>query len=213
MPSSCYYIYLFILLISTATSLFCFDKNNITRIMSLYMLIVMLTEFLAYFFAVTFKNNYIIYDLFCPAQLCIILYYFNTTVDILKKRNWGIKVAFISMSLYISAFAIGYSKIAIFKYFTLYEGIVIISLSLISYLRMYLLDDTTTVRKADFWITTSFLIFWSTSYLYLGSSDLLNLRYHDFFNYSTLLFWLVECIYYLGFGTILVLTKFGKLYE
>lgn len=123
----------------------------------------LLSEVIALFFAIIYKNNLLVYNLEMLFNSIIIILYFKSCNTELNKRNIVPILVFSTIVFWVFSVISIKSFAAINTVFMIYEGIMVIAFSLFS------LDKiSTTGRKkvlkislsSNFWISTVFLFYW-----------------------------------------------------
>ena len=139
------------------------------RIISFLLVVTILSEAVAYFFTVRYSNNMYVYHIFSPIELSFIAFYYSRAVPFLKKNHIGIIVTILGFAFAILN-AVKYQPIKTFpSIFLLFEGFLIIVLSVLSFFSILYKDDFTLTRNSQFWITFNLLFFWSFTFLIWGT--------------------------------------------
>ncbi len=182
------------------------DKASITLL--LLMLVTFVNERLANYCIQKYHNSNVVYGLFNPIQLLFIALYYNLSVDKFKRNNY---------SLYIGLLATVFGLINYFwiqtpfkmnNFFLILESLIVIALSLFSFYRMLLEDETLILTKyPHFWFTSILLFFWTATFFIWGLYDYMTitLGIGKRLIHSVLLF--VNVIHYVGIGTVFILFK------
>lgn len=140
----------------------------------------LITEVLANVWAIVYKNNYPIYNIYGLVEFAVLAYYFIDTTDSLKGSIiarvlivMGVVAGILNM-LYLQ------SPFKFCSNFLLIEGFLVLSLCLYSFYRMLLGDNSIKLfYSPDFWFKTIFFIYWSVTYLTWPLYNLLDSRHVD----------------------------------
>ncbi len=138
------------------------------RWICLLLFITIVQEWIAYQFKVLFQNNYITYHIYTPIEVLIILMYFDRAAHFSRKYAIAIYIGIVSVILSIvdTFFLQKYTEIN--SYYLLYEGCLVITLSILSFYKLLIREDIVPRKMAHFWITICFLFYWCLSYVNLG---------------------------------------------
>ena len=178
------YVYFYYTVLTISFFSYIKEINNISKKLKyilFYLLIVVLTEL----FAALSKYNLKVYLIGCPVQyLSIIFFYSNGICRPIKYFILFIGVVGCLILLLIMTYffilpnhemVYPLSNILLkplTTYFFMFEGFYIIFMSLLAYYFIFSNEfDLQVYKKVDFWITTSFFIFWCIIYLYNGISN------------------------------------------
>jgi len=94
MTLTLYYIYLVILGIASIISIIQIKKMATSfRLLSSLICVSFATELVAYWAAVKYGNNYVVYNIYSYIEFALICLYFNYSIDIFKKHHIGIFIA------------------------------------------------------------------------------------------------------------------------
>lgn len=127
-----------------------------------------LSEVIALLFAIIFKNNLVIYNIEMLINGIVILVYFKSNNTIPKKRNALSIIIFLTIISWVFSIYLQKSFSTINTGFMIYEGVMVIALSLFS------LDKISTksrkkvvkiTRSSVFWISTIFLFYWLMTFV------------------------------------------------
>lgn len=158
------------MLVAMLTSIFRWRMlKHSERIISVLLMCTVLSEIFAYYFMTRYSNNMYVYHVFSPLEFVFISVYYNQTVSFLKRNYIGILIAFLGCVAALVN-ALHFQPIDTFpSLFLLFEGFIIIILSLLSFFDILYKEDYKLVRNPQFWITFNFLIFWSFTFLIWGT--------------------------------------------
>ncbi|MEO6832754.1 MAG: hypothetical protein ABI378_09735 [Chitinophagaceae bacterium] len=138
------------------------------RWICLLLSLTVIEESLAEYFKIYFRNNSVIYHIYTPIELFIICIYFDLSLKITKPYRLAFLIGIpgIIVSAFITIYIQPYYKFN--SYFLLIEGLVIVSLCLLAFYKLLLREDIVPKMMAQFWLTISFLLYWSVTYISLG---------------------------------------------
>ncbi len=156
--------------IAMLIGLFRFKQLDIaSRIIVGILMLDVINEVAAYFFAKKYHNNMPVYNINNIVELALIAFYFNAANRSLKRRNIGIWIGLFSIVFGLINFIFLQSILVFSVSFLLFEGFCIIVLSLLAFYRFLLIhEDLQLYRFPHFWFASIFLFFWSITYLYWG---------------------------------------------
>lgn len=131
-----------------------------------------LCEYLAYFSSKKWHNNSPIYSIYSLVEFVAISLYFNYSIDTFRSKNIGYYIGAVG-------FIIGVLNIIYLQplntfnsYYLFFEGIAIITMSLFSFFRMLMREDSLVLYTyPNFWFTAILSFLWSSSFLNWGFSD------------------------------------------
>jgi len=170
------------------------------KIFSHLLLLTLLAETTANFVAIKYHNNMTVYSLYNPVQLFFTCWYFNQSIAILRKHNIGILgiLAGIADIIFLEPF--GQSN----KNFLFFEGVVIISLSLLSFARM-MLERRDLMRNPHFWMGIILSFFWTISFCNQGLYNYLMVRFPKYVGIAGYSILVVGLITYGSFALMFLL--------
>jgi hypothetical protein len=134
-------------------------------------------ESAAFFAAVRWRNNLVVYNIGNIAELFIISLYFNYTLASFYRRKIGIIIGCACVVIGILNDSYIETWRSITHFFLLFEALTVIAMSLTAvtaYLRPSYTGRLT--KEVHFWIPVSFLFFWTLSYLLFALLDFYSAR-------------------------------------
>ena len=139
------------------------------RIISILLLLTIVSEAIGYFFIVTYQNNMYVYHVFSPIELGFLAFYYNEAIPFFRKKHVGLYISLSGVILTILN-ACYLQPIKTFpSLFLLFEGFIVIILSLFSFFSILYKEDYKLIRNVQFWVTFNLLIFWSFTFLIWGT--------------------------------------------
>lgn len=170
------YSYYFILVLSCFLAWFNFNKLNASfKILAVLLTLTVFTETMAYYYAVKYRNNSIVYSIFTPIQFY--LFSFIYSVQLSHERV---------MKYVLWLFILAFSLITIFKFSTediyarfptglvMIENLFLYILVLISLLYLAYENGTQLlVNKGMFWLNTGLVFFLTWTFLIWGFHEIL----------------------------------------
>jgi len=183
------------------------------KIIVVYILLTTLSETIAHYLSINFRNNLIVYHIYNPIQFFLFSVYYNILISFFKKFNIGLLIGAsgVALSIFNSVFfQKPYTQFN--TYFLIVESILIIGMTL-TYFYDFLNSDNVTkdITTSDFWISCLLLIFWSfTFFNWLAEATMpqiidQNIEWVRYMN------WFINIITYGGIGLILLFyNKSGK---
>lgn len=135
-----------------------------SRITFILLAITFITESAAYYAAVRFHNNIIVYTIYSIIEIGLASLYFNYSVKSLYKRHIGIYIAIAGVAVGIINSIWFQSARLTDSDFMLVEGLLIMALAMYALIQL-LLDDSFINFKfnPNFWFAFLQLFFWSTT--------------------------------------------------
>ena len=143
------------------------------KIIALVTIMALVNEILSLVAEKVFHNNLPLYHIFCPIELLLISLYFDRSIHFFSHNRiaFAIGITAVPLSILNTIFV---QKIrTINSYFLLLEGLIIIMFCLISLHQILMEEEHLPYRFAQFWISSSLLIFWGTTYTGWGIYALL----------------------------------------
>lgn len=162
-----YYCYLVLLLITLISG--CYRYRVLDRpaiIFFLFLSTTVLCEYIALYASLKYKNNLPVYAIYSLVEFVMVSLYFNSVIDIFKKRNTGIYIAALGVvaGIYNLVFIQGLNTIN--SYFMIFEGLSIISMGLFFFFRILLHNDKLRIHMyPHFWFASILTFFWGVSFL------------------------------------------------
>lgn len=137
----------------------------------LLLLLSVIQEIVAYYLEVKYKNNLISYHIYTPVEYAVVVIYFYSSVPNRRFPAFGILLVSIGAALSIANSCSLQSLSAYNSYFLLFEACIIILLALRSFYHLSLNDDQKLGSQAHFWMTLTFLFYYSLTYTSFGLQD------------------------------------------
>ena len=173
------YVYHLILMLTALCCLWRYRSLPVAlKIIGILILITIIDEALATYFAYKYHNNLAVYSLFNLVQSFIIGLYFNYSIEVFRKRHIGYVVGVVS-------FLVGIANILLLQplnhsnsYFLFFEGIVTISMALFSFARLMLENRKEQLtNNPHFWIAALLTFFWVITFFDWGLYELFVVKY------------------------------------
>ncbi len=200
---SMFFGYLGVILLAILGSLYNLkDKDTASKIILVLLCLTLTSEIASHLAAIRYHNNMFIYHLFAPIQLIVIGIYFDSINN--RKGKVGTIVGIIGIvlaiinSLFFQSFDVFNSN------FLLFEGLVIMTLSLFSFQRILSNDNIDIFRYKHFWIVVILIFFWSFTYTSLALYSVLRVKKLFVMPFVTYLLWSVNVITYAAIGFVLL---------
>lgn len=149
----------------------------------------------------------VFYHVYSPVELLLVSFYFNESVLMLKKRNWGLLIGLSGIvAAIINAFI--FQPVTTINFnFLLLEGTIISVFCLLSFHQIVLDEKFIVTALTQFWVTSLLLIYWCLTYTGWGvfmlaehDQSILRQTFHKILVGSNLLF-------YMGFVSIFLFYK------
>lgn len=155
MSDKLYLLYMAVLGIAAITSLVRFRiTEKGTRFMSGFIWLGLLTEIIARYAAIAYRNNLPILNISCIIEFVLICCYYNATISYFKRNNIGIIIAGAGIIIGVITLLIFDSFFKINSNFLFIESLGIICMSLYAIFRMLLMENEKLhlQLKVQFWI-------------------------------------------------------------
>lgn len=202
-----YYTYLALILIAFVASILSSKRNRGDNVLSMLFLLTFFSELLATIFTQRYKNNLIIYHFFNPVQFLLITIYFNDVIVSFKQKNVGVIIGLFGVMLSIINSILIQKTNQFNSFFLLFEGIVIIALSLHFFYTTILQDKQLLFKNKHLWIGLIFLFFWSATYTYWALSEATTRYAKDYLHTIAEILLIVNIITYAALSLIFILNK------
>lgn len=168
----------------------------------------LITERIATICIQQIRNSNVVYGAFSPIEVLLICIYYNYSIDVFKRNN-------ISMYIGLSAFVFGFinyfwiqSPFQMNNFFLLLESIIIITLSLYSFYRMLLADESLILtNNPHFWFSSIFLFFWTATFFIWGLYDYMTIKLSVGRELIHSILTVVNVVTYVGFGLVYIFYK------
>lgn len=140
--------------------------DNGTRMFAALCTLNLITESLAYYMAVKYGNNIMVYNIADIMEVVIICQYLNYLSPILRKKRRGLFITAFTAILGIINVFILQPVNQIPEYFLFFQALLTISLSILS-LYPYLMPDNVqeVTKEVHFWLPVSLILSSSLTYL------------------------------------------------
>ncbi len=164
------YIYLLSMLFASFCSVFRFHRlDSASKILSLLICCGFVNEIAAYFLAKMYHTNIALYTIYSFIEFALLCLYFNKVIDVFKKKDIGLYIAFIGISLGIVNTVYIQHLNTLNSYYLLLESLLVIGMSLFAFFRMLLKHDSLNLYKyPHFWFISAILFFWNITFLSWG---------------------------------------------
>lgn len=196
----------FTILIATIIAGFVNYKNldKPVRIILLYLGITLIAEAVAYYSAREFKNNLLVYHIYNPIQLAVLLIFFQSIIHTFKRYKIGFITAIAGFVLsVINSLFFQNPLYKLNTYFLVVESIILISISLF-YFYYYLNLDYARSKseRSNFVISCILLIFWSFTFFYWVAGLSIRTSLSDHGVWMKFMIMGISIITYTGFGLV-----------
>lgn len=137
-----------------------------SRIIVIYIAEVWLCETLAFFTAMVYRDNRLVYHVFSVVQFLLVCWYFHHSLALFKRYPIALIAGFIGVVFgLINGIYLQPNKVN--SNFLLFESIAVITMTLVSLYEMLATDDDIDLAKhPQFWFTCLLFIFWSFTFTY-----------------------------------------------
>jgi hypothetical protein len=173
------HVYHFILVLTALCCLWRYRSLPVAlKIIGILILITIIDEALATYFAYKYHNNLAVYSIFNLVQSFMIAVYFNYSIDVFRKRHIGYIVGILSITVGIANILLLQPLNHSNSYFLFFEGIVTISMSLFSFARLMLENKKEQLtQNPNFWIAALLTFFWVITFFDWGLYELVITMY------------------------------------
>jgi hypothetical protein len=160
-------ILLLVLTIAVVTGSLHYRSMDIgTKIFYYLTILGLVSESLAYYAAFRYTDNLPVYNISSIIELFLLCLYFNYTIAIFRKRNFGWMIAVFSLIAGIINNFFIQSLHGISTNFLFYQAFVTITLSIISLSTFIKMDGPREAKKeVHFWLPVILIFSWSFTYL------------------------------------------------
>lgn len=175
-----------------------------SRIIVILLLVTLISESLSYVLAVKYSNNMPLYHFFNPIELSIIAIYYNYSIKTFRKRNIGYIIAIIGTtgSILNSIFLQPIDTLN--SYFLLFEGLLIIFMSLYSYIEIFRDIDLYAITNPHFWFSSIFIFISGITYANWALYSFIAAEMVEVMPHINAIILLVSTIAYAGFGVVFI---------
>lgn len=197
-------IYFVILCLAAITGLIQYKKlDKASKLIVVYLVITSISEGLALFGSLMYKNNLVIYHLYCPIQFLLLSIYFNLSPD-QKKINaagWIIGLSGLMLSIINSIFFQPPLK-ELNTNFIVIESFLIIGMSLFSFYRLLASDIIYIHLVPKFWFSSIFLVFWSFTFFYWLVGVVIYKSMPDMAFWLNIMIWFINIVTYSAIAAV-----------
>jgi|GEM_PF-439496 len=169
------WVYYGILLIVCFTGFYRFKKiDAASKILCLFTVLAFITEIMSNYAANKYKNNFPVYSIYGFLEFGMISLYFNYSIDFFRKRNIGIIIGIIGITLGIINTVLWQPLYTLNSYFIFIEGICIVGMAMFSFFRLLLKNENLRLHsQPHFWFSGILSFYWSATFLNWGLYDYL----------------------------------------
>lgn len=200
--------YLILLVISFGAGLSNFRTlSKADRLICLLLALTIIQESAATFMRLQYHNNFPTFHIYTPIEVSVIILYFFEASGLKYKLLISSILIIVSISLSIinTIFFQPYNTFN--SYFLLYEGCVVVSLSLMSFFRLLLRDDIVPSKMVQFWLSMCFLIYWSLAFVDLGMFSVQISRTQTLARIFTWVLYSSNLLFYIGIAGVFIFYK------
>jgi hypothetical protein len=198
--------YLLTILIAFVAGVYNFKAlDRAAKSIVILLIITFITECVAQYVAQKYHNNLPVYNFFNPIELFFYCIYFNFSVDVFKRKNIGWYIG--GLAIVLGLINVIVRSVFLFNsYYLLFEGLVVIAMSLFALFRLLIKNDSLKFTLyAHFWFPVIFLMFWSVTFLNWGLYDYFSVTLKKGMLYIGWAIMLVNILTYSTIGLILFL--------
>lgn len=177
-----------------------------SKIIILLIALSFINERLANYCISRYNNSNIVYGVFSPIEVLLVCLYYNNSIDKFKNNKLGLYIGVAALLFGLVNYFWIQTPFKMNNFFLLLESLIVIGLSLYSFYRMLLADDSLVLtRFPHFWFTSIFLFFWTATFFIWGLYDYMTitLGVGRALIHSILL--LINVLYYVGFGLVFLM--------
>lgn len=197
-------IYLAVLLFAVLVGIWRLKgKDYSYKILVGLLCVTFISEFTAYWAAIKIQNNMFVYHFFAPIQLIILGKYFDG-ISQDKKQNIGITIGIIGVIIAVINTVYFQPLKILNSNFLLFEGLVIMGLSLYTFQGILTNEKIDIYRYGHFWMIVIFIFFWSITYTWWALYTVLQVNERVFLSNVTKVLWFVNIITYSAMGFVLL---------
>lgn len=203
-PYKSFYVYITVLLLATLGGIYKLsERDKASKVIVVLLTLTFLSECSAHWAALRFRNNMFIYHFFAPIQLIILGVYFDL-IEGIRKRKTGLMIGMLSTLVATVNTAYFQPLHILNSNFLLFEGLIIMGLTLYSFQRI-LTDDTINIYKyGHFWTIVILIFFWSVTYTTWALYSVLQVKKLFLIPYISHILWSVNVITYAAIGFVLI---------
>jgi hypothetical protein len=146
--------------------------DKASKIIAILICCASVNEGAAYILAKIYHNNLALYTIYSFIEFGILCLYFNNVIDVFIKNNIGIYIGIVGIFLGIIDLVFLQHIDSFNSYFLLFEGLMVIAMSLFAFFRLLLKYDSLKLFKYHhFWVISILIFFWSITFLSWGLYD------------------------------------------
>lgn len=202
-------IYALILVFAFGSSLRKFQSMELSlKFICVLLGFTLITEIVAAYMAVRYRQNMMVYHLYVPVSLALIALYYNYAVKELRKYHVGYWVAAAGILAGILNTRYFRPLQTMNSNITLLTGVCTVMMAMISFYKIY--TDESNIRfasTAHFWLSLLFVFYYCSTFFLFGLMQyLLVKQMHDELQKLYWFLWSVNLIFYTGAGVAFLLT-------
>lgn len=201
--------YISVLVFSFAVSLRKFRRmEGSLKFICILLGFTMLTEILAAYMAIRYRQNRMVYHLYAPVSLAMIALYYNYSIKELGKYYAGY---FVAVAGIIAAFfnTLYFQPLqAMDSNITLLAGVCIVIMAMVAFYKIYTDESNRRfTHTPHFWLSLLFLFYYCTTFLLFGLMEYcLEKQMHHILQGMYWFLWGVNLIFYSGIGVVFLTT-------
>lgn len=172
------YIYLLSMLFACVCSVYRYRAvDTASRILAILICCAFANEGAAFYLTKKYHNNLPLYAFYGLLEYALLCLYFNRVIDIFIKYNLGLYIALVGVILGVLNILF-VQHLNINSYFLLFEGIVVIGMSLFAFFRILLKNDSLNLyRYHHFWFISVLIFFWCITFFSWGLYNYINQKF------------------------------------
>jgi len=168
-----------------------------SRILAILMILTAVVEAFAYFIALKYHNNMVLYQIFNPIQLLLLMAYFGAAIDHLNVTlmTWsfgfaGLILAFFNATLFQPIHTHNSN-------FLLIESVLVIGCCLYAFYRQFMDYEKLDLKQYHhFWFTSLIFLFWSVTFIHWGLYGLMKEHMKENIFVVHIIIFLVNFLFY-----------------
>lgn len=147
-----------------------------------------------------------VYAVYCPVEFAMISIYFNSSIDVFRKYHIGYIIGCAGVVVGVLNIVFLQGLYILSSYFLVFEGLFIIGISLFSFFRMLLKDDSLHLYKyVNFWFTTILIAFWSVTFITWALFNYFTYHKHAFLSSLQTLITTIGTLFYFCISLVFLL--------
>lgn len=200
-----FFIYLGVIVMAIIGGLYNLKyKDKASKILLVLLCLTLASEITSHWAAMKFHNNMFVYHFFAPIQLIVVGMYFDNIVHRFKKRKVATVIGIIAAMAAVVNAVFFQSLQILNSNFLLFEGLIIMALSLYTF-QLILSDERINIfRYGHFWMIVILIFFWSVTYTTWALYSVLGIRKLFVIPYVSYILWSVNIITYSAIGFVLL---------